>query len=219
MSADRLLIFCKMPLAGRVQTGLTPPLPPDDAATLYEASLRDVITVAGRERGRVELWYDRPSAAAYFASEFAHVLQQQQAGGDVGARQADAFERSFRDGAERVVIITSESPTLPDTHLNAAFDTLREAPAVVGPAQDGGYYLIGLNSAVWPAARVLFEGIAWSTPDVLMQTLQRAAEADIEVRLLPGWYDVAEPADIDLLRQDASGNSHVAQWLSDHPEA
>ena len=59
---------------------------------------------------------------------------------------------------ERVVIITSESPTLPDTHLNAAFDTLREAPSVVGPAQDGGYYLIGLSSAVWPAARALFEG-------------------------------------------------------------
>ena len=116
------------------------------------------------------------------------------------------------------MIISNDSPTLPDTHFNAAFDTLREAPAVLGPAQDGGYYLIGLNATVWPAARALLQGIDWSKPDVVMQTLQRAAAAGIEVRLLPGWYDVVVPADLDLLRQDALGNSHVAQWLSDHPD-
>ncbi len=218
MPADRLLIFCNAPLAGRVNTRLTPPLAPDDAATLYEASLRDVIAASGRERARVELWYDAPAAEAYFEREYPHLLRQPQASGGQGERERDAFERSFADGAERVVIMGSDSPTLPDTHLNAAFDALREAPAVAGPAQDGGYYLLGLNASAWPNASKLFEGIAWSSPEVMKQTLQRAAAADIELRLLPGWYDVDVPADLDLLRQDATVNSHVAQWLSEHPQ-
>jgi rSAM/selenodomain-associated transferase 1 len=217
MAADRLLIFCKAPLAGRVNTRMTPPLAPDDAAALYEASLRDVIALAGRERARAELWYDSPSAEDWFAREFPQLMRREQGAGELGERQRDAFARSFADGAERVVIIGSDSPTLPDTHLNAAFDALREAPAVTGPAQDGGYYLVGLNASVWPVAGSLFEDIGWSTPEVMKQTLHRAAESGIELRLLPGWYDVDVPADLALLRQDAAVSSHVAQWLSEHP--
>jgi rSAM/selenodomain-associated transferase 1 len=216
--ADRLLIFCKVPRPGRVKTRLVPPLAPDDAAALYAASLRDIIAVAGRERARVELWYDSEAARSYFEQEYPQVLSQPQAKGDAGERQRDAFERSFADGAERVVIIGCDSPTLPETHLNAAFDALREAPAAAGPAPDGGYYLIGINASVWPAAADLFTGIAWSGTDVLAQTLQRAADTGIELRVLPGWYDVDEPADLALMRRDAIGDSHVAQWLSEHPE-
>jgi uncharacterized protein len=218
MPADRLLIFCKVPQAGRVKKRLVPPLAPADAAALYEASLRDVITLAGRERARVELWYDSPTSRSYLEREYPQLLVQAQAEGNPGDRRRDAFERSFTDGAERVVIMSSNSPTLPETHLNAAFDALREAPAAAGPAPDGGYYLIGVNVSAWPAAANLFDGIAWSTADVLTQTLQRAADTGIELRLLPGWYDPDQPADLALLRQDASGHSHVAQWLSAHPE-
>src|SRR5688572_24655367 len=138
MSADRLLIFCRPPLAGRVKTRLSPTIAPDDAATLYEASLRDVIALAGRERARVELWYDGQDAERYFTEQYPHIITQRQSSGELGARQRDAFERSFADGAERVVLIGSDSPTLPEGHLNAAFDDLREAPGVVGPARDGG---------------------------------------------------------------------------------
>ena len=214
MSADRLLIFCRAPLAGRVKTRLSPTIAPDDAAALYEASLRDVIALAGRERGRVELWYDGQGAENYFADQYPHIVRQRQGAGELGERQRDAFHRSFVDGAERVVLIGSDSPTLPEGHLNAAFDDLREAPAVLGPAQDGGYYLIGLHHTTWPAAAALFHDVKWSTGEVLTQLLQRALQAGIELRLLPGWYDFDSPDDLQLLRADAAPESNVGRWFN-----
>jgi rSAM/selenodomain-associated transferase 1 len=213
MSADRLLIFCRPPLAGRVKTRLSPTIAPDDAATLYEASLRDVIALAGRERARVELWYDGQDAERYFTEQYPHIITQRQSSGELGARQRDAFERSFADGAERVVLIGSDSPTLPEGHLNAAFDDLREAPGVVGPARDGGYYLIGFQQTVWPGAATIFDDIKWSTEEVLTRLLQRAQQAGIDLRLLPGWYDFDSPEDLQLLRADAAPESHVGRWF------
>lgn len=213
MPADRLLIFCRPPQAGRVKTRLSPTIAPDDAATLYEASLRDVIVLAGRERARVELWYDGQGAERYFTEEYPHISTQRQSSGALGERQSDAFDRSFADGAERVVLIGSDSPTLPEGHLNAAFDDLREATGVVGPARDGGYYLIGFQRTVWPGAAVIFDDIKWSTDVVLTQLLERAQQAGIDVRLLPGWYDFDSPEDLQLLRADAAPESHVGRWF------
>ena len=213
MAADRLLIFCRAPHAGRVKTRLSPTLSPDDAAALYEASLRDVIALAGRERAQVELWYDRRGSEGYFHYEYPHIEVHRQCSGDLGKRQSDAFQRSFDDGAERVVVIGSDSPTMPESHLNAAFDDLREAPAVIGPARDGGYYLIGLQRAVWPAASCFFTNIDWSSEHVLTQVLERARECKVELRVLPGWYDFDSPQDLELLRNDALPASHVGRWF------
>jgi rSAM/selenodomain-associated transferase 1 len=218
MPADRLLIFCKAPLAGRVKTRLSPPLPPDDAASFYEAALRDVIALAGRERGRVELWYDEPAAAGYFSTAYPHVSSELQGGGGFGERQKDAFARSFEDGAERVVIVMSDSPTLPESHLNAAFDGLRDAPGVIGPTVDGGYYLIGLQQSSWPRAASLFEDISWSSDVVLAETLQRAQQAGVELRVLPGWYDCDRPNDLERVRADALPDSNVGRWFQERAE-
>jgi rSAM/selenodomain-associated transferase 1 len=217
MAADRLLIFCCTPLAGRVKSRLSPTIAPDDAASLYEASLRDVITLAGRERGRVELWYEGVDAERYFSDEYPHIVRQRQNGGEVGERQRDAFHRSFVDGAERVVVIGGDTPTLPEGHLNAAFDDLREGPGVLGPTRDGGYYLIGFHHAAWPAAAALFHGIKWSTGEALTQLLQRSQDAGIDLRLLPGWYDFESPEDLELLRTDADPDSHVGRWFQQRP--
>lgn len=219
MSADRLLIFCTAPLAGRVKTRFSPPLAPDDAASFYEASLRDVIALAGRERGRVELWYDDPGAAAYFSAEYPHVPSEVQAAGGLGERLKDAFTRSFERGSERVVILGSGSPTLPESHLNAAFDGLRDAPAVIGPTADGGYYLIGLQHASWPRAASLFEDITWSSNAVLTETLQRAQQVGVELRVLPGWYDCDRPDDLEQVRADATPDSNVGRWFQAHDQA
>jgi uncharacterized protein len=216
MAADRLLIFCTEPLAGRVKTSLVPPLSPDDAAALYEASLRDVIALAARERARVELWYDTAAAGSFFEREFPHLTRYAQSGGALGERQRDAFERSFKDQAERVAILASDAPTLPESHLNAAFDDLREAPAVAGPTRSGGCYLVGLQSQAWPRAAALFDGI--TATDVLSQTIQRAADSAIELRMLPGWYHLDVEEDLSLVRADAAPNSHVARWLSERSD-
>ena len=218
MALDRVLVFAKAPISGRVKTRLTPPLPPDEAASFYEACLRDVFALCARERARVELWYeDHGSAAHYFATEFPPSVQPQGAG-DLGDKLCDAFERSFADGAQRVIIIGSDVPTLPESVLNAAIDGLREADMVIGPTLDGGYYLIGFQAAAWPRGRVVFRELAWSSPTVFRGTVDRANQAELDMRVLPGWYDVDT---IDELRQallDALPDSNLARWAA-RPEA
>ena len=218
MPADRLLIFARQPVPGKVKTRLAAALTPEAAAAVYEASLHDVLRLAARERGRVELWYDGgPQAERYFSEEFPVLRVVRQAPGDLGARMHDAFDRSFRDGAERVIILGSDSPTLPEAHLNAAFDTLHEHRAVIGPAIDGGYYLIGLRADAWPAAAVLFSDMAWSTSTVLEQTLQRAAEAGIAVHSVPQWYDIDTIDDLRVAADDVLPDSRLYACLKDLP--
>lgn len=203
-------------MPGQVKTRLVPALSPETAAAVYEAALHDVVRLAARERGRVELWYDNgPDAARYFAEEFPVLRLERQARGDLGRRMSDAFARSFADGAERVIIIGSDSPTLPEAHLNAAFDTLHEQRAVVGPAIDGGYYLIGMRSDAWPEGATLFEDVSWSTPDVLEQTLDRAMRAGLELHSVPQWYDIDTIDDIRIAVTDALPDSRLYACLKD----
>ena len=219
MALERTLIFAKVPLPGQVKTRLSPPLPPHEAALLYEASLRDVVAVCARERARVELWYHPgPYAAGYFAREFPHLLQHEQRAGSLGEKMEDAFARSFADGAERVIIVGSDVPTLPESILNSAGDQLRESDLVIGPSRDGGYYLIGLARAALPKLPALFSGVAWSTDTVFRATVQRAAQEGLELRILPGWYDVDTIDDVQQALLDCREDSHLMRWGS-RPEA
>ena len=218
MALDRLLVFAKAPVAGRVKTRLTPPLPPDEAAELYEACLRDVFALCARERARVELWYhDEGSAAQYFANEFP-LLVRPQSQGDLGAKMRDAFARSYADGAQRVIIIGSDVPTLPEAVLNAAIDGLRDAEMVIGPTLDGGYYLIGFTVDAWSRATELFQDMPWSSQTVFRSTVDLAARQGLDMRVLPGWYDVDTVDDVRQALLDAPPDSHLARWAA-RPDA
>jgi uncharacterized protein len=215
MPADRLLIFARQPVPGRVKTRLSPPLTPVQAAALYDACVRDVIAAAARGRARVELWHDgAPGAADHFTGAFPHLHVEAQAPGDLGARMKDAFARAFAELAQRVVIVGSDAPTLPEPVLGAAFDHLHDAEAVIGPTIDGGYYLIGLAAGAWPRAARLFDGVAWSSDSVYAVTLERAAEAVLALRVLPGWYDIDHADDVRRAGRDAAPDSHVGRWLA-----
>ncbi|HEY0672377.1 MAG TPA: TIGR04282 family arsenosugar biosynthesis glycosyltransferase [Longimicrobiales bacterium] len=219
MAVDRVLVFAKVPLAGSVKTRLTPPLPPDEAALLYEACLRDVVALCARERARVELWYHQDARAeGYFGREFAHLLLAQQGAGHLGDKMRDAFERSFADGGERVIIVGSDVPTLPEPVLNAALDQIRESELVIGPTRDGGYYLIGCTRAAWPRARSIFLDVAWSTDAVFRTTVASATRAQLQMRVLPGWYDVDTIDDLKQALLDADPESNLSRWGT-RPEA
>jgi rSAM/selenodomain-associated transferase 1 len=214
MSADRVLVFARRPVPGKVKTRLTPPLAPAEAARIYEACLRDVVTHAARERGRVELWYDGGrNVEAWFAQEFQSMQRARQSSGELGERLADAFARSFADGAERVVILGGDVPTLPETTLTSAFTDLEDADGVVGPSVDGGYVLIALRRSSWPRGATLFQDVPWSTEQVLSVTLHRAQDAGLDMRVLPGWYDVDRVADLVRAKADAAPDSHLGRWL------
>jgi len=133
----------------------------------------------------------------------AHVYEQRQEG--MGERLCGAFEDAFARGACNPVLIGSDSPTLPGELIASASRALEAHDVVIGPAVDGGYYLIGLRR---PCPR-LFEGIDWSTDRVLAQTQQRAREAGLAVFYLPYWYDIDTAADLELLKQDARPGSAV----------
>lgn len=191
---NTLGVFAKWPEPGRVKTRLE--LEPSRAMQIAEAFLRDTLdrcTLLANVRKVVVF------APAERQPQFQAILPQDwvlepQAQGDLGAR-LEAFFTHRLLGDNRVVALGTDSPTLPLEYVTQAFDLLGESDVVVGPACDGGYYLIGIRGTLPP----LFTGIEWSSSRVLEQTIAALADPHWRVRLLPPWYDVDTPADWQLL--------------------
>ena len=131
-------------------------------------------------------------------AEFAEVASDAweltpQAKGDLGQRMVSFFETQLAQGRDdRVVLIGTDSPTLPLAMIEMAFDALRTVPVVLGPTCDGGYYLVGATGQVPP----IFAGIDWSTPSVWQQTIDRLHAASCRFAELPRWYDVDDLQDL-----------------------
>src|SRR5262249_40646109 len=115
--------------------------------------------------------------------------------GDLGARMATFIAEQLRQGAEAVVLVGADSPTMPVAWVEQAFCELHHADLVLGPALDGGYSLIGWGRGLRP----IFEEVAWGTEQVLAQTIARLSDPGWRLALLPPWYDVDTPADWSLL--------------------
>jgi glycosyltransferase A (GT-A) superfamily protein (DUF2064 family) len=120
------------------------------------------------------------------------------------------FGWAFDQGMERVLALGSDSPSLPDTYIDEALELLTEREVVIGPSTDGGYYLIGLRQR----AAGLFAGIAWSTGQVLAQTLERLG--DHSLGLLPMWYDVDTPQDAGLLKVHLEALARAGEGRGTH---
>lgn len=211
-----LVVFAKPPLRGRVKTRMHGALTPEAAARMYEAGLRDIVARVQMLGVSVQIAYvDMPGGDGFFAAAFPDIPRFAQVGSDLGARMAAAIERLFRSGRDAVVIVGADVPTLPIAYLEEALVAVRQTSLVFGPAEDGGYYLIGVQHDAWPSAEVVFEGIPWSTPEVLSHSLTRARNASIPYHLLPSWYDVDEPADLERAVLDVERGSHLDRWLRD----
>lgn len=185
-----LLVFVREPEAGRVKTRLAAAIGDAAALRVYrrlaEHTLRAAraLTAEGVE---VRVHYAPADAGAavraWLGSGPAYLPQAE---GDLGVRMGDAFARAFAAGAERVVIVGSDLPELSAPLLRRAFELLDGTAAVIGPARDGGYYLLGLRRMVGG----IFDGIEWSTPGVLAATLQRLRAAGVDPAMLPALADV-----------------------------
>lgn len=197
MSAEpHILVFAKEPVPGRVKTRLAASVGPERAAELYGAFLGDTVEALAAVAGaRRLLYFDPPGARDYFAALVPDGDLLAQPGGDLGARLARGFARSFARGAGGVAAIGSDAPHLPVDALEAALEHLRGGRDVVGPSDDGGYWLIGLARP----APGLFEGVPWSTPDVLSATERRAAGLGRELVRVGRTFDVDDGADLERL--------------------
>jgi uncharacterized protein len=197
MTRRVLGLFAKWPEPGRVKTRLAAATSPAFAADVALAFLRDLTERFGAVADRRVLVFAPTDAGPLFAEvvrdRFALVPQ---ADGDLGRRLSSFIESELAAGADAVVVIGSDSPTLPLAHVEQAFAELRRADVVLGPATDGGYYLVGCRSRVPP----IFEDIAWSGPTVLAESITRLADPTWRLALLPPWYDVDTLDDCRMLR-------------------
>jgi hypothetical protein len=196
----RLLIFAKAPIPGRVKTRLAGQLGTRGATDLYQQLLRRTLRIAHSARlCPIELWCAPDARHGFFVAcrrEYSVQLRRQCAG-DLGRRMNHALNRTLAAG-HSVVLIGGDCVSLGTVELRAAFGLLAAGyEAVLGPAADGGYVLIGLSRPC-PA---LLRGIAWSTPAVLAATRRRLRQAGIDWAELPTGWDVDTPADLRRLRR------------------
>jgi uncharacterized protein len=191
-----VLVFVRAPEPGTVKTRLAAAIGAEAALRVYrrlaEHTLREAAALAG-EGVQVRVHHTPAGACdAVRAWLGAGPVYLPQAEGDLGVRMEDAFARAFAEGAERVVIVGSDLPDVSAGLLRRAFGLLDAHPAVLGPARDGGYYLLGLTRPV----DGIFRGIEWSTPDVLAATLARFRAAGVEPVMLEELADVDEVQDL-----------------------
>ena len=199
MVQTAVVIMAKMPQAGAVKTRLCPPLPPQTAAVLYRAFLLDKIAQVRRlEQANPTIAYTPEESRDFFAAlapDFTLIPQQ---GADLGERLANSFAQCFAAGYTGVLAIDSDTPTLPTDFLQQAVHLIAtpQTEVVIGPTEDGGYYLIGLRAL----HRELFADMAWSTAAVVPQTRQRAAAKGLQIAWLPPWFDIDTVEDLQRLR-------------------
>ena len=205
---DRLSAFvlmAKAPRVGSVKTRLIPPLSADEAAELSRCFIRDmaanVAEVADARRGVGIVAFTPPDDTAAFEDLLPpsfHLLPQR--GSDLGERLLHAAEDLLSAGFAAVCLINADSPTLPQARLTEAAALLRRTGdrVVLGEADDGGYYLIGLKRAHGH----MFHRIDWSTSRVFKQSAERAREIGLDVARLAPWYDVDDAATISRLYRE-----------------
>lgn len=184
-----LILFAKYPEAGRVKTRLAGELGSEAALEIYRQVLQDMIARTESSSGgycRV-LCYDPPDRGGEFQKNYPGFFAYwPQSSGDLGQRMARAFQQSFQEGAHQTILVGSDIPGLNETFIRDAFERLSKRDLILGPARDGGYYLIGAKS-LHP---FLFQKIHWSTSQVLSETLVRAQENHLDVELLSELSDI-----------------------------
>lgn len=210
MSVAAIGIICKAPQPGRSKTRLATAIGEVAASELSACFLRDVavaIESVPEELGRRGYGVYAPEGAEHIMRQlipagFGLLLQ---AGDDLGYVLLGATHALLLAGHDCVLLVNGDSPTLPPRFLVQAIETLREPGdrMVLGPASDGGYYLIGLKHP----HKHLFAQIAWGTETVARSTCERAAEIGLATTLLPEWYDVDDIETLRWLREELAGNS------------
>ncbi|MBK8175520.1 MAG: TIGR04282 family arsenosugar biosynthesis glycosyltransferase [Rhodospirillales bacterium] len=205
-------VMCRAPIAGRCKTRLTPPLSAEEAAALSRGFIADVAALVhglpsslGATGFAVTTPADNDGAFdGLFPNGFDRLVQR---GDDLGARCVNAIADLFAQKFAAVCLLGADAPTLPVETLEAAVDLLRQPGdrVVLGPALDGGYYLIGVRR---PCPE-LFRDIPWSTSRVRTETEARAAELALPVALLPLWYDVDDGHSFIWLLEELRGKGRA----------
>jgi rSAM/selenodomain-associated transferase 1 len=188
-----VLVFVRAPEAGRVKTRLAAEIGAAAALRVYVRLAEHAVAAARASGASVRVHFtpaEAGEAVRGWLGGSAEYLPQRE--GDLGERMRRAFDEAFAAGHGQVVVVGSDLPDVSADLLRRAFALLERHEAVLGPARDGGYYLLGLRRPVPD----VFEGIAWSTPEVFAATVARLRAAGIEPALLETLADVDEAEDL-----------------------
>ncbi|MBC7237529.1 MAG: TIGR04282 family arsenosugar biosynthesis glycosyltransferase [Chloroflexi bacterium] len=204
MSLKRaLVVVAKEPVAGQTKTRLSPPLAPEEAVALYRCFLLDTLDLMARVEGVDPLIAYTPHTAEGYFRRLAPdgFALMPQVGASLGQRLDHVLTRCLEGGYDQAAVMNSDGPTLPVEYLGQAFEYLDDphVDVVLGPSEDGGYYLIALKR---PCA-ALFD-VEMSTPTVCQETLALAHSQGLRVVCLDSWYDIDTPEDLDRLIKELS---------------
>ena len=198
LRSEALVVLARYPRRGRVKRRLAAAIGHVAAAELYRAFLSDLQRRLARHSRWTTYWAFEPAGSPFADEIGGRDRSFPQQGRNLGERMGAAMKRSFESGHSSVVLIGSDIPHLPLAALEDAFRRLAAGTRLVlGPADDGGYYLIGAR-AVPP----VFTGIRWGSADVLRATVAAARGAGIEPEMVSGCYDVDDRATLERLRAD-----------------
>lgn len=206
MNQERcLVIFVKYPEEGKVKSRLVPGLGDCRAADLYRCFIEDLLERVSSGYDGFLIAFDPPDkeedCAALFGKDFSYMPQ---AGADLGERMYNTFVSCFAKGFRSAVIIGSDSPDISRRIIEEAFQSLQSHDAVIGPAYDGGYYLIGFSGDSLSVR--FFENMAWSTDSVYAETVRRFDKAGVSFYVLPGWRDIDTADDVRALLKDCENS-------------
>lgn len=211
MQRKRVLFFVKYPERGGVKSRLSERLGEHAALDLYKCFVRDILAMLAKSGYPVTICFTPSDAAGrtadWLGTGYAYAPQK---GGGLGERMSTALEEAFSAGDDAAVLIGSDIPDLPQRILDEAFSALERVDAVIGPAEDGGYYLVGFRREAFLPA--LFDGIPWSTDRVLAATLALLRERGRTVRVLSSWRDVDTLEDLRALDQRLRNGSGEAPF-------
>ncbi len=190
-----LIIFTRYPEPGKTKTRLIPALGELGAAQLHRQMAEHTVQQARALSCNIEVWYVRGSEELMQEWLGTDLWYREQPAGDLGDRMCAAFRSAFDQGYQSVMIVGTDCPGLTTALLTQGFAALQNQVVALGPAIDGGYYLIGLQRLV----SELFQGITWSTATVFAETLAIADQLQLSTYLLQSLPDIDLPADLQYL--------------------
>lgn len=209
---EHLIIFTRYPEPGIAKTRLIPLLGEEGAAMIQRCMTERIVSISKKlsesRNTTIEIRYEGGSESLmkeWLGSGLTYATQK---GVDLGKRMAGAFQQSFDSGAESATLVGSDIPDLSPAVLEKAFEALKFKNLVIGPASDGGYYLIGMQKEVVRTAPPLFEGISWGTESVMEETIGVARRLGLSYTILETLNDVDSPEDLVFWeRLEKSGGS------------
>jgi len=208
-----IVVFAKAPIKGIVKTRLAKDIDHSVVVDLYKRFVEDTVEKATQTSQSVKIFYDPPESRPHMINWLgSHLDYYSQTGSNLGDRMYNAFLEMFRSGMDGALLIGTDVPDLPVEYISEALSSILSHDAVIGPSEDGGYYLIGFRSDSFLPE--IFNNITWSSNSVFKETMKIFSHSGKSVHILKQWRDVDKYSDLLFLARHLYGQPGAAPKTS-----